>query len=228
LFDAVTKGEHTHGSHSSEWTVNKEGTAARMNSTWLKMKIDAKPDGVTMTLNVTNTTDYNWPDIASIIPCFNPGDPKKVQEQNPVFLDTEHQHTYFLGRDGLDLIKGRYPREIHFNHEYRPAIMNWKKERDDGAFVFTEKWPTSDRDAYAGLLLRESDDGQWIMAIAWESFLSAQGHNPWNCMHLSVRVGPLKRGQSRMIRGRIYLLKGSKEDCLVRFKKDFAKKVNDW
>ncbi|MHC4678140.1 MAG: hypothetical protein ACYTEK_05525 [Planctomycetota bacterium] len=225
LFDAVAKGEHTHGSHSWEWTVNEKGTAARMNSPWLKMKINATPDGAIMTLNITNTTDHDWPDIAAIIPCFNPGNPRKAEEQNPIFLDAQHRHTYFLGRDGLDLIKGQYPREIHFNHEYHPAIMSWKKERDDGTFVFSEKWPTSDRDAYAGLLLRESDGGQWTMAIAWESFLSAQGHNPWNCMHLSIRVGPLKRGQSRTIRGRIYLLKGWKEDCLKDFKRDFLKKA---
>jgi len=226
LFDAVAKGEHTHGSHVWEWTVNEKGTAAQMNSPWLKMKINATPSGAIMTLNITNTTDYDWPDIAAIIPCFNPGNPAKAQERNPLFLDEDYQHTYFLASDGLDLIKGQYPREIHFNHECGPAIMNWKKERDDGNFVFSEKWPTSTRDAYEGLLLRESQDRQWTMAIAWESFLSAQGHNPWNCMHLSVRVGPLEQGQSRTIRGRIYLIKGSKEDCLKRFEKDFPNRTS--
>ena len=140
-----------------------------------------------------------------------------------MFLDEDHEHTYFLGADGLDLIKGQYPREIHFNHKYRPAIMAWTKERKDGKFVFSEKWPTSDRDAYAGLLVRESEDKKWTMGIAWESFTSAQGHNPWRCMHLSIRVGPLKKGRSRTILGRIYLLKGSKADCLKRYRKDFSR-----
>jgi len=225
LFDAVAKGEHTHGSHSWQWSVDEQGTMAKMDSPWLKMRVEATQDGAAMTLDITNTTDYDWPDIAAIIPCFNPGDPAKVQERNPMFLDKDHEHTYFFGRDGLDLIKGQYPREIHFNHDYRPVIMGWKKERGDGHFVFSEKWPTSDRDAYAGLLARESQDRRWSMAIAWESFLSAQGHNPWDCMHLSVRVGPLKQGQSRTIRGRMYLLEGSKEDCLRRFEKDFSKKT---
>ena len=140
-----------------------------------------------------------------------------------MFLDENHEHTYFLGANGLDLIKGQYPREIHFNHKYRPAIMDWEKERKDGKFVFAEKWPTSDRDAHAGLLVRESEDKKWTMGIAWESFISAQGHNPWKCMHLSVRVGPLKKGQTKTIHGRIYLLKGLKEDCLEQFRKDFSK-----
>ena len=87
--------------------------------------------------------------------------------------------------------------------------------------MFDEKWPTSKRDAHAGLLIRESDDKSRVMGIAWESFISAQGHNPWNCMHLSVGVGPLKKGDTKTIRGKIYLFKGSREDCLKKFREDF-------
>jgi hypothetical protein len=193
-----------------------------MDSEWLKMKVRATETGAALTLEITNTSDHDWPEIAAIIPCFNPGNPRKQQEQNHIFLDEKHNHTYFLGAGGLDLIKGQYPREIHFNHKHRPAIMSWDKERKDGKFVFSEKWPTSARDAHAGLLVRESEDEKWTMGIAWESFISAQGHNPWKCMHLSIRVGPLKKGEKKTIRGRIYLLKGSKEDCLKQFRKDFS------
>ena len=227
LFDAVAKGEHSHGSYAWPWVLNEQGTAAQMSSPWLKMKVEATVDGAAMTLDITNTTDHDWPEIAALIPCFNPGNPVWGQARNLLFLDEDHEHTYFLGKDGLDLIKGQSPREIHFSHDYRAAIMAWKKERGEEDFVFSEKWPTSDRDVYAGLLVREAQDRQWTMGIAWESFLSAQGHNPWNCMHLSVRVGPLKPGQSRTIRGRIYLIQGSKEDCLKRFERDFRKRTSD-
>ncbi|MHC4626681.1 MAG: hypothetical protein ACYTDV_06840 [Planctomycetota bacterium] len=223
LFDAVAKGEHTQGSHKWKWNVNADSTLAQMDSGWLKMKVKATEDGATTTLEITNTSDHDWPEMAAIIPCFNPGNHAKPREQNRMFLDENHEHTYFLGADGLDLIKGQYPREIHFNHKYRPAIMAWKKEREDGKFVFSQKWPTSDRDAHAGLLIRESENRRWTMGIAWESFISAQGHNPWRCMHLSIRVGPLKKGQTKTVHGRIYLLKGSKDDCLKQFKKDFSK-----
>jgi hypothetical protein len=227
MFDAVAKGEHTHGSHDWKWTVNAEGTLAQMDFEWLKMKIEAAQTGAALTLEITNTTDHDWPEIAAIIPCFNPGNPVKPQEQNHIFLDESHDHTYFLGAKGLDLIKGRYPREIHFNHKFRPAIMAWEKERKNGKFVWAEKWPTSGRDAHAGLLVRESEDKKWTMGIAWESFISAQGHNPWKCMHLSIRVGPLKKGEKKTIRGRVYLLKGMKEDCLKQFRKDFSNGAND-
>ena len=224
LFDAVTKGEHTQGSHSWKWTVDADGRLAQMNSRWLKMRIKATENGAKMVLEIENTTDYDWPDIAAIIPRFNPGNPRNKEQQNPIFLDGNHEHSYFLGRNGLELIKGKYPREIHFNHRFRKKIMNWKKEREDGNFVFSNKWPTSERDAYAGLMVRESKDKKRVMGIAWESFISAQGHNPWKCMHLSICVGPLKQGEKKTIRGRIYLFEGLKEDCLRYFKRDFPNK----
>ena len=122
----------------------------------------------------------------------------------------------------MELIKDRFPRAIHFNHECRSAVMSWKREKGSGRFVFDEKWPTSERDAFAGIMIRESTEGRYVMGIGWESFLSAQGHNPWNCMHLSVRVGPLEVGEEREIRGRMYLFEGSKVDCLNAFENDFV------
>ena len=70
-------------------------------------------------------------------------------------------------------------------------------------------------------MIREDDAHKWVMGIAWDDFLSAQGHNPWKCMHLSVRVGPLKSGASKVIRGKIYLFEGSKEDCIKKYQTDF-------
>lgn len=223
LFGAVENAEHTQGSHAWNWVIDPEGTLARMDADWLKMRVKAAENGADMSLEISNTTDYDWPEIAAIIPCFNPGNPRNQAQQNPIFLDSRHKHTYFLGKSGLELIRGAAPREIHFNQAFHEKIMGWKKERDDGRFVFSGKWPTSERDAYAGLLIRESEDRKWVMGIAWESFISAQGHNPWKCMHLSIRVGPLKKGETKTIRGKMYLFKGSKEDCLRCFEQDCVK-----
>jgi len=162
-------------------------------------------DAADVLLNITNTSGHE--DIVKV---------------NPLFLDEEHDDTYFLGENGLELIKGEASREIHFNQDMLPAIMDWEKESEDGKFVFSFKWPTSERNAQAGLLIRESDDKKLVMGIAWDSYISAQGHNPWHCMHLSVRVGPLRQGESKTIRGKIYLFEGTKEDCLNKYTKDFT------
>jgi hypothetical protein len=41
--------------------------------------------------------------------------------------------------------------------------MIWEKEEKDGNFVFSGKWPTSPRDAYAGLMVRESYDQMYLL-----------------------------------------------------------------
>ncbi len=161
-------------------------------------------------------------EIARMIPCFNPGNPRG-DKANPIFLDLEHDDTWFVGKNGFELIKGFAPREIHFNQLLRKKVSQWPKERNDGNFVFTLKWPTSDRNATKGLMIRESESQGCVMGIGWERFLSAQGHNPWRCIHLCVNIGPLKRGEKRAIRGRIYLFRGTKEDCLQRFERWLAR-----
>ena len=66
-------------------------------------------------------------------------------------------------------------------------------------------------------MIRESSDGRYVMGIGWESFLMAQAHNPMNCMHLAIKVGPLAQGAQKTIRGQIYLFEGCKEDGLRQF-----------
>lgn len=42
-------------------------------------------------------------------------------------------------------------------------------------------------------------------------------------MHLSIRVGPLEPGETKAIRGKMYLFEGTKKDLLKKLKKDFPK-----
>jgi hypothetical protein len=107
---------------------------------------------------------------------------------------------------------------MHFNEKYRKAVEAVSRQ---GQFVFSDKWPTAEPDARGGVLLRESTDGRWVAGIAWEDYLSVQGHNPWRCMHLCVQVGPLKQTETKTVRGKVYLFKGTKEDCLKRYLNDF-------
>ena len=224
LFDSVHKGEHKSGNSDWKWDLDSNGSLANTSNDWFSLSATAVEDGAEMNLTVTNTTDRQWPDIAGIIPCFNPGfdGPKKTDAvPNNNFLDDGHDHTYFLGEHGLDLLAGEAPREIHFNHKWTSSVASWKKERGDGQFVWHHKWPTSKRDAFAGVLVRESENRTQTMAIVWEDFMTAQGHNPWKCMHLSIRVGPLKPKETKTIRGKLYLFNGTKEDLLAKLKVDF-------
>lgn len=211
LFEAVQPGEHTHNEFQRfTHTFNADGSKAEIRADDIVLTAVSVRDGADLQLTVTNRSDHDWPDVAGIIPCFNPGPP---ETRNPQFTNTK---TYFVGPDGL---ARQDKREIHFNAD---LLQDIEARSDHGVFVFSGKWPTSPINATDGLLLRESEDGQWVAGIAWERYLSAQGHNPWDCMHLGVRVGPLKRGDTRTIRGKVYLSKGDRDDCLRRYRADFG------
>ncbi len=210
MFDAVQSGQHTHGGYGGyDRSFDENGTHAVLSSESMRLEAKAVEDGAELCLTITNRSDHDWPPLAGIIPCFNPG-PR--ERRNPQFAN---EQTYFVSAQGLTQLERR---EIHFNDALRTQV---DRESDHGVFPFTYKWPTSDVNAMRGLLLRESTDGEWVAGIAWERFLSSQGHNPWECMHLCVLVGPLARGEQRTIRGRIHLFRGTREDCLRRYERDF-------
>jgi hypothetical protein len=212
MFEAMQKGQHTQGTHRNQVDVSADGLTATIASEPLGLGLEARAGagGVEMVLRVTNRSDHAWPEPAAIIPCFNPG-PSEIRNKD--FINT---NTFFLGPDGLARLLAR---EIHFNRKLRPDV---DAEADrEGKYVWSEKWPKSEIDAAGGLIVRESSSGRWVAGIAWERFLSAQGHNPWDCMHLSVNVGPLAQGGSREIRGKIYLFEGTREQLLERYRRDF-------
>ncbi len=209
MFEAMQPGQHTRGNWSLGKSLSRDGKEARITSDALTLSMKPTTDGADLKLTVRNRTNYDFPSIAAIIGCFNPG---PADTRNKQFANT---NTYFLAKSGLVKLNKR---EIHFNRRFRKLVDD---EAEDGKYVWSEKWPKRDPDAVAGLIVRESTDGRWVCGIAWEEFLSAQGHNPWECMHLSVRVGPLAKGASKTVRGKIYLFEGVKEDLLARYRKDF-------
>ncbi|MBS14011.1 MAG: hypothetical protein CME19_20745 [Gemmatimonadetes bacterium] len=82
--------------------------------------------------------------------------------------------------------------------------------------MFSEKWPTDPANSEIGAIIREADDGAHEAGFVWDEFLSAQGQNPWTCMHLSLRIGALAPDESVTRNGRIFLYEGDARDCLQR------------
>jgi hypothetical protein len=224
MFDAIRRGAHTNGTWDLPRQFSADGREAVIRSYMMRLTAKATSDGADLALEVTNHTDNAWAEVAGVIPCFNPGRKAGTTDAqpdpgNPVFGDLGKNKTWFLSPDGLTSMENR---AIHFNGRIRPSI---DKIAAKGPLPFSDKWPTSPSNAAAGIILRESDDEKWITAIAWEDFLSVQAHNPWHCMHLCVRVGPLEVGRTKTIRGKVYLFRGTKEDCLKRFQRDFAHRL---
>ena len=218
MFEAMSPGQHTQGNWKLVRRVAPEGRSAVVTAPGLQLDIKVVSDGAELTLAITNLTAHDWPEVAGIIPCWNPGqqpgaDPTKRAPLNVIFADEERDKTFFVSANGLETLTNR---AIHFNARLRPLLDRISPQ---GTFVFSNKWPTSEVNAATGLLIRESGDHQWVTGIGWEDYLSVQGHNPWACMHACVRVGPLKRGEKKTVRGRLYLFEGDRHDCLAKWRK---------
>jgi len=220
LFEAMSAGQHTPGTYRNTRAIAPDGRTATVSAPGLYLTVEAVSDGARLVLKITNLSGRDWPETAAIVPCWNPGRiPGSVTSNhsplNPNFADPGRDRSYFQSAAGIALLDSR---AIHFNSRWRPALDRITPE---GAFAFSYKWPTSEVNATSGVLIRESADRAWVTGIGWEDSLSVQGHNPWNCLHASIRVGPLKAGESKTVRGRIFLFPGSRRDCLERFTKEF-------
>jgi hypothetical protein len=217
MFEAMAPGPHTHGTYLLDRRVDANG--ARITSAAVDFRLKPVADGAEMLLTVRNLTGRPWPAIAAIIPCWSPGqvegtDPNMPMPKSVGFADASRKDTEFLSETGVTVLTNR---AIHFNRKLRREA---DAASDNGTHAFSHKWPTSEENARAGVLVRRSMDGEWVTGVGWEDFLSVQGHNPWSCMHVGVRVGPLPPGGSKTIRGRLYLFRGTTEECWRRARRD--------
>jgi hypothetical protein len=76
-----------------------------------------------------------------------------------------------------------------------------------------------------GLIGCYSADGKMLMATAWEPYQELfQGVVV--CVHSDFRIGGLKPGESKNIRGKIYLVSADPAALLRRYARDFPEHVN--
>ena len=70
-----------------------------------------------------------------------------------------------------------------------------------------------------------SADEKWIMATAWEPYQELfQGVRV--CMHSDLRIGGLKPGETKKIRGKIYLVPADVRALVSRYERDFPEHRN--
>jgi hypothetical protein len=177
--------------------------------------LEPRDGRVDLTLRVENRTTRTWPAMAGIVPCLNPGKGRNGEPVTPTLADPDRSNTYFYGSQGFERLTDR---DIHVLARRRDDLRSG--EIPDAQVSGTPWYEWSDRDATEPLLVRESADENWTTGVAWEDGLWVQGHNPWQCLHVAVRVGPLEPGASMKVRGAIFLTQQGKAAVLERFHDD--------
>ncbi|MCX7818958.1 MAG: hypothetical protein N2652_07120 [Kiritimatiellae bacterium] len=80
--------------------------------------------------------------------------------------------------------------------------------------------PLNPRTPSLGLIGCFSADGRWMWATAWEPYQELfQGVA--RCLHADFRLGGLRRGQRRRIRGKMYIVRADPAALLRRYLADF-------
>ncbi|MGE0759906.1 MAG: hypothetical protein AB7O38_23020 [Pirellulaceae bacterium] len=71
-----------------------------------------------------------------------------------------------------------------------------------------------------------SADGRAILAVAWEPYQELfQGVIA--CMHSDFRLGGVKAGETKQIRGKIYFVPADEQSLIQRYERDFPEHVTD-
>ncbi len=182
----------------------------------VKHVIEAGDDEVHFLVTATNPTDQeslaHWAQPCMRVDKFVGADPKDARQVYPSYI-----RKCFLMIDGKLTrlptepwaLKARYiPGQV-----YAPAHV----DRDD-----VNPRPLSNLVPSSGLTGCYSADEKTILAVAWEPYQEIfQG--VITCMHNDFRIGGLKPGETKKIRGKLYLLPANEAELLRRFKSDFPK-----
>jgi len=83
--------------------------------------------------------------------------------------------------------------------------------------------PISPDQPVNGLIGCFSDDNKYIMATAWDNYQELfQGI--FVCIHSDPRIGGLKAGEVKKLRGKLYIVENDPEKLLQRYRRDFPLK----
>ncbi|NND99908.1 MAG: hypothetical protein HKN47_21525 [Pirellulaceae bacterium] len=177
--------------------------------------IESGKDEVTFLVRATNPTDKtseaHWAQPCMRVDGFTGADTTQSRDVYPPYIQK-----CFLMIDGKLTrlptkpwaLQARYvPGQV-----YAPAHV----DRDD-----VNPRPLSQFVPSSGLTGCYSADETMILAVAWEPYQEIfQG--VITCMHNDFRIGGLEPGESKVIRGKMYLVQNDAEALLARYRRDFS------
>ncbi len=175
--------------------------------------ITAGDDEVTFDLTVKNPTDHlneaEW-----IQPCVRLGDFAGVETPDPKCVDVKLAQSFIF----LDGKLTRMPTQPWATTaKYVPGQV-WCPRNVPRTDVNPR--PLSTLVPSNGLIGCFSQDGKWLFAMAAEPYQELfQGVA--RCLHSDFRIGALKPGEMKKIRGRIYLMRNDVDALLERYARDF-------
>ena len=165
---------------------------------WMRLTTREPLEGafaVQQCLRYSGDTSVEWRQRVAHVPCFSEFDLRARGEPNESLTYARKDDRWI-----------RFP--VARTRRHTPPGLPLLGERSSGEIDH-------------GLILRESLDGRWSSGMYWERTAYVSNWHPADCVHALIDFGPLDAGQSRTVRGRFYLIKGTKDDLLAVWRRDF-------
>ena len=216
-------GKHTVVKHETQTlSLNKDQTVLKLKCTvadgvTVQHTITAKGDEVDFQLVAHNPTDRRS-EVHWAQPCIRVGEFAGLGAST-----TDDKYAYikksFVFLDG------------------KPAFMPTRNWATKARYVPGQVWcpqnvprtdvnprPLNSEVPSNGLIGCYSGDGEWIFATAFEPYQELfQG--VIRCLHADFRLGGLQPGETKTIRGKIYIVPADMEALVKRYKRDFPEQV---
>ncbi|MGB0597041.1 MAG: hypothetical protein ACPGLY_10140 [Rubripirellula sp.] len=176
--------------------------------------IEAGKDEVVFIVKASNPTDreslVHWAQPCMRVDGFVGADPKDAREVYPPYI----RHC-FLMLDGRLTRLPTTPWALNARYVPGQVYASASVDRND-----VNPRPLSKLVPSSGLTGCYSADEKMILAVAWEPYQEVfQG--VITCIHNDFRIGGLKPGETKVIRGKMYLVPADEKSLLSRFRKDF-------
>jgi hypothetical protein len=180
-------------------------------------RITAESEAVRFTVRLQNPTDTPSEAVWAQ-PCIRVGDFTGLG-------DPDNSRTYDYLAKSFVFLDGqlRFMPTSPWNTEarYTPGQV-WRAPEVPGKDVNPR--PLNPKATSNGLIGCISKDERWIMATAWEPYHELfQG--VITCLHSDFHIGGLKPGETKEVRGVIYLFEGDREELLRQYHRDFPSHV---
>ncbi len=235
--ETVLEGDHDLGVHAvAPKNTDWDTSGGRWAYDWklpedLSLRFEARPDGDSLRLSYTlvNGSKRTMTRL-QVHPCL------PTLGAPPFYPGTAEQAVPGAGGRGARVGKTDYT-------ELWGRLYLWSKE---GKFTFkdsplaaTEKhlaflrrgaapvqwdwWKNAEKRFDLPLIAAVSKDGHHVVALAFQRsfWASSNAGDGRACIHLFPYFGDLSAGESATVSGRLYVLEGSADAALDRFKKDF-------
>ncbi|MEE2938305.1 MAG: hypothetical protein VYA84_20135 [Planctomycetota bacterium] len=176
--------------------------------------IKAGKDEVMFIVEASNPTNreslVHWAQPCMRVDGFVGADPKDSREVYPPYI-----RRCFLMIDGKLTRLPTTPWALNARYVPGQVYVPASVDRDD-----VNPRPLSKLVPSSGLTGCYSADEKMILAVAWEPYQEVfQG--VITCIHNDFRIGGLKPGETKAIRGKMYLVPADEKSLLSRFHRDF-------